>query len=98
MTIVVRIELRQVRGIAGLSPDKELKQRAALAQRIRQYADRGGLGPRFTRVELLTPSDEPAPEAAVFTFDPWPGAEPEADELDRQRLVADFVERLALKP
>ena len=77
-----------MRGVSGLSADKELKQRAALAERIRQYADRDALQPRVVRVELLTPSEAPAPEAAVCTFDRWADAERELPGRRQSSIAA----------
>jgi hypothetical protein len=74
----------------ALPHDKQLERRTWLADQIRRYAQ-NSLGPRFLEVEMISTPGTPGPSIAVVRFEPWPGGERAADELDRRQLVADFM-------
>lgn len=88
-TIIVHQSLLEGRG----SGDRKLERRIWLADRIRRYA-RESLGPRFVDVEMVSKAGVPGPSTAVFLFEPWPGAERDADEADRRQVVKEFVASL----
>jgi hypothetical protein len=71
----------------GLSQDKQLARRTWPADQISRYAQ-DSLGPRFLEVEMISTRGTSGPSTAVFRFDPWPGGERNADEIDRQQVVA----------